>query len=88
MVHATEEYDRLGRKAFLDKYGFGKAKRYLLRHNGRLYDSKAIVGVAYGLEHPAQGTLDSETFNGGVGHGSAAWQLNQLGFEIVERSMA
>ncbi|GHI05289.1 hypothetical protein AQI88_23360 [Streptomyces cellostaticus] len=48
-VHkAIEEYDRLGRDAFLRHYGFGRARRYLLLHGGRHYDSKAIVGAAHG----------------------------------------
>jgi hypothetical protein len=49
ILRATQEYDRLGREAFLDKYGFGQARSYLLVHNGKTYDSKAIVGAAHGL---------------------------------------
>ncbi|GAA2203056.1 hypothetical protein [Streptomyces bangladeshensis] len=35
---ALEEYDRLGREAFLTHYGFRPARRYLLVHHGRHYE--------------------------------------------------
>ena len=44
---AIAEYDRLGRDVFLTTYGYGPANSYLLVHNGRRYDSKAIAGVAH-----------------------------------------
>ncbi|HSH58280.1 MAG TPA: hypothetical protein VK988_01310 [Acidimicrobiales bacterium] len=50
----SAEYDRLGQERFLGEYGFGEVTRYLLRVDGRLYDSKAIVGDAYGYEHRAK----------------------------------
>ncbi|MGH9244039.1 MAG: hypothetical protein ACRD29_06935 [Acidimicrobiales bacterium] len=85
MLKACAEYDHLGQQRFLDTYGFGEATRYLLRVGDRLYDSKAIVGVAYGYEHPGEGVLDWHDFSGGVSTGAAAWQLQRLGFEIVTR---
>jgi len=30
VLKAVQEFDRLGRHAFLEKYGFGKARDYLL----------------------------------------------------------
>ncbi len=48
VLRAIEEFDALGRQGFLDKYGFGPSREYFLRHDGSLYDSKAIVGAAYG----------------------------------------
>jgi hypothetical protein len=86
VVRACAEYDRLGQDGFLAEYGFGEATVYLLKYKGRLYDSKAIVGVAFGYEHPAEGPLRAHDFSGGVSTGAAAWQLAKLGFEIVERS--
>jgi hypothetical protein len=78
VLRAMEEYDRLGQEQFLADHGFGRATAYLLIHNGRSYDSKAILGVAYGF---ATGVpLLSREFNGGV-HG-AAGVLRKLGFEI------
>jgi hypothetical protein len=75
---AIEEYDRLGQDQFLAQHGFGRATAYLLIYNGRRYDSKAILGVAYGF---ATGVpLASREFSGGV-HG-AAGVLRKLGFEV------
>lgn len=85
VLRACAEYDRLGQERFLSDHGFGPATRYLLRVEGRLYDSKAIVGVAYGIENPGEGSLTADSFSGGVSQGAAAWQLQRLGFEVVER---
>jgi hypothetical protein len=41
-----DEFDSIGREAFLLKYGYSTATTYVLRHNGRFYDPKAVVGVA------------------------------------------
>ena len=49
---AMDEFDRIGSEAFLAKYGFGAATRYLVQRGERLYDSKAIAGVAHGYQHP------------------------------------
>ncbi len=46
---AVAEYDRLGQVEFLAHYGFGRATAYLLIVDGKAYDSKAILGVAYRL---------------------------------------
>lgn len=53
---AMDEYDRVGRTYFLEKYGFGKSREYMLRDaaTGRLYDSKAIVGAAHGYALPGE----------------------------------
>jgi hypothetical protein len=52
VVAALDEFDRLGRDSFLKQHGFGTARRYFVKRDGRYYDSKAIAGVAYGYEHP------------------------------------
>jgi len=44
---AMAEYDRIGKDDRLRKYGYGTATKYFLKDDGKLYDSKAIVGVAY-----------------------------------------
>ena len=51
--NACAEFDDIGREAFLAKYGFGRARSYDLVIDGRKYDSKAILGAAYGYQHPA-----------------------------------
>jgi hypothetical protein len=75
---AAAEYDELGQDEFLARYGFGRALAYLLIINGKAYDSKAILGAAYGYATGAP--LGPHDFNGGV-HG-AARALSDLGFEI------
>ena len=35
------EFDELGRDRFLHKYGFGRARSYMLRHNGVDYENEA-----------------------------------------------
>jgi MoxR-like ATPase len=80
---AVAEFDELGREAYLSKYGFGPARRYLVKVDGRLYDSKAIVGVAHGFEHPDVGPLGHEEFSGGETTTKA--KLEELGFEVVTK---
>ena len=81
IISAIEECDRLGREAFLAKYGFKHARNYMLRWQGRNYDSKAIVVVAHGYEHPDLGPLKSAEFNGGTN--TIQRKLEALGFEVV-----
>ncbi|MHA7263461.1 HNH endonuclease [Arthrobacter sp. TMN-37] len=79
VLRAMEEYDGIGRQAFLAKYGFGQAHKYLLVHKGRYYDSKAIVGVAHRIQTGA--LLSRSEFSGGV-HG-AVQRLEALGFDVA-----
>lgn len=83
VLRAVREYDQLGQDRFLEAYGFGRSRTYVLRIDGRDYDSKAIVGVAFGYEHPERGVLRSDEFSGGAGGAGAAAQLVRLGFEVV-----
>jgi 5-methylcytosine-specific restriction enzyme A len=76
---AIAEFDRIGRDAFLSLYGFGKARGYVLLHNGQAYDSKAIAGVAHKYL-PGRAPLGSEEFSGG--ENAAAGRLRALGFDI------
>jgi 5-methylcytosine-specific restriction enzyme A len=61
---AIQECDTLGREPFLKKYGFKHSRVYALRHDGRLYDSKAIAGVAFGKQHGTP--LKASEFSGGA----------------------
>jgi len=83
VLNAIREFDRLGREQFLDLHGFAPAREYLLRFEGREYDSKAIAGVAHKYEFPEEGALSSDSFSGGISPGAAAKKLASLGFEIV-----
>jgi hypothetical protein len=78
---AIAEYDRLGRTAFLAKYGFREARSYFLVRDGRHYDSKAIVGAAFGFQHPDRGPLAGRDFVGG--QATVRQKLEGLGFTIV-----
>lgn len=82
VLEAVEEFDRLGRDAFLDKYGYGRAISYELRVNGRSYDPKAIAGVAYGFDHPDQGPLRHDQFSGGKELQRA---YRDTGFTVAQR---
>jgi 5-methylcytosine-specific restriction enzyme A len=76
---AVAEFDRLGRDAFLRSTGFGRARAYYLEHDGRLYDSKAIVGYAHGIS--AGTPLGPGDFSGG--DKTVAQRLAALGFKVL-----
>lgn len=78
---AMDEYDALTRDVFLEKYGFGRAFTYFVTRNGKSYDSKAIVAVAVGKQHPDRGPLTHPDFSGGV---PVAEKLRSLGFTVVD----
>lgn len=80
---ALDEFSQLGRTAFLLRYGFGKSRDFMVRNpaNGELCDSKAIVGAAFGFQHPAQGPLKPADFSGG--EATVTPKLQSLGFEVV-----
>jgi hypothetical protein len=63
-MDAIDEYDRLGQDEFLGKYGFDRARSYLLILNSKAYDSKSIVGVAHGFL-PGERALSARDFSGG-----------------------
>lgn len=82
VLAAIAEYDQLGQEGFLHRYGFDRARQYVLVYRGKRYDSKAIVGVAHGFL-PGKAALASDEFSGGratVGH-----LLARLGFHVEER---
>lgn len=80
VLAAMDEFDGLGREAFLEKYGFGPAKEYVAIRDGSQYDSKALYGVAYGIENPDEGPLRTNQFSGG--EGTVVRRLQDLGFEV------
>lgn len=81
VLQAIAECDRLGRDAFLEKYGYGPARSYFLEHEDRRYDSKAIVGVAFGFQFPDEGPLENTQFSGGAS--TVQRKLEELGFSIA-----
>ena len=83
VLQAIEKCDECGRDAFLEKYGFRKAKSTWLVHDGRSYDSKAIIGVAHGYARPDLGPLTSNDFSGGE---TVKTKLEKLGFRVEHAS--
>lgn len=79
VLRAIAEYDRMGQTAFLAKYGYGPRTKFVLVHEGRQYDPKAILGVAHGFAFPALGPLSRDDFSGGL---QTNRQLERLGFTV------
>lgn len=82
VLAAVADFDERGRDAFLEHYGYRKATRFLLKVGRRSYDSKAIVGVAYGYS-TGKRALRSNEFSGGT-H-TVGRTLERLGFKLTER---
>lgn len=80
---ALDEFVRLGRTAFLARYGFGKSRDFMVRDakTGQLCDSKAIIGAAFGHQFPEEGPLKAADFSGG--EATVVPKLQRLGFEVV-----
>ena len=79
VLAAVEEFDRLGRDAFLRQTGFGRARAYYLEYDGRLYDSKAIAGYAHQVSTGQ--LLGPADFSGG--DKTVAQRLAVLGFTVL-----
>jgi hypothetical protein len=79
VLAAMKEYDDLGAREFLRRYGFGRATAYTLWQGGQEYDSKAILCVAY--FHATGTSARSDEFSGGKD--GAAKVLTDLGFDVV-----
>jgi hypothetical protein len=80
---ALDEFVHLGRAKFLERYGFGKSRDFLVRDpkTGIDCDSKAIAGVAFGKQFPDQGPLTADSFSGG--EATVVPALTNLGFTII-----
>jgi 5-methylcytosine-specific restriction protein A len=79
VLAAVEQFDQLGRDAFLRQTGFGRARAYYLEHSGRLYDSKAIAGYAHQVSTGRP--LGPADFSGG--DKTVAQRLTALGFTVL-----
>jgi 5-methylcytosine-specific restriction protein A len=86
VLKALDEFDERGREAFLEKYGFRKSRRYFVIYGGREYDSKPIVGAAFGYQDPQRGPVPHTEFDGG--ENATARRLRQLGFEVTDKGSA
>lgn len=83
ILRTLQECDDLGAKRFLDLYGYKEARKFLILHDGKEYDSKAVAGVAHKHRHGR--ALAPSEFSGGLGH-AVDW-LKREGFKVgVSRS--
>lgn len=80
---ALDEFAKLGRQAFLQRYGFGPSRDYMVRDpkTGDLCDSKAIVGAAFAHQHVGAAALSASEFSGGMQ--TVVAKLQALGYEVV-----
>ena len=84
VLHAIQEYDRLGAEGFFSAHGFAPTTTYELAWEGRRYPPKAILGTAY--EFATGKRLDSSDFEGGKT--GAVRVLGKLGFTVQEKRRA
>ena len=81
VLHAIQEYDRLGPESFFATHGFAPTTTYDLVWEERRYPPKAILGTAY--EFATGQRLASGDFEGGKA--GAVRVLGKLGFTVQER---
>jgi hypothetical protein len=79
VLAAMNEWDDLGQREFLRRYGFGRAPAYSLWNRGQEYDPAAVLAVAY---FHATGTVPRSDEPTG-GSDGAARVLSGLGFDVV-----
>jgi len=79
---AIGECDELGHVDFRREYGFGEALVYDLVYEGRRYDSKAILGVAYIFANGER----PRHYSGGAA--TVVPRLRQLGFTVENRHVS
>ena len=78
VLHAIQEYDRLGAQEFFAAHGFAPTTTYDLLWEERSYPPKAILGTAYELATGER--LASGDFEGGKT--GAVKVLGNLGFNV------
>jgi hypothetical protein len=78
VLQALDEYDTIGSIDFLGRYGFGRARDHVLHHDGKAYDSRAVLAVAH---LRATGALATGLDLPGGREGAAAF-LRSLGFAV------
>jgi len=83
VLRAIAEYDRIGERAFFEKYGFEAASKYWLVKDGRAYASKAIANVAQaiGMKRPY-----GRDIRLAGGEATVVGRLRALGFAVEDRS--
>ena len=87
VYEAIKKFKEMGQERFLEEHGFRKAKTCWLIHEGKLYDSKAIMGVAYGFANKKAGPLtprDDDFYGGDL----LLEELRKRGFECRKGSQS
>lgn len=80
IVQALAEHDSRGAQEFLSVYRFEPVAGYALVHEGRVYDPRAVLGVAHRF---ATGrAVAQEEFSGGMAE--VVGLLRRRGFEVTE----
>ncbi|GEB57169.1 HNH endonuclease signature motif containing protein [Streptomyces gardneri] len=80
ILQAIAEHDRLGTDTFRETYGYRAAVTYVLTHEGKQYDSKAIAGVAHKFDF---GTALKPSGLSGGAKAAVEW-LRREGFTVSE----
>ena len=76
---AIAQFDTDGPDETLAEHGFGPARDYVVVYDGKEYPSKALFGIAYGIEYPDEIPIRERGLQGG---GLVLRRLRELGFEI------
>ena len=84
VTKAIDEYRRLTRDIFLEKYGFARSRIYFVLYNGEYYDCKPILWAAYKHQF---GTLPVSHASSGT-NSTIRPKLESMGFRVVRRSGA
>ncbi|MEA2766959.1 MAG: hypothetical protein QOK07_3363, partial [Gemmatimonadaceae bacterium] len=79
VLKAIAEFDRDGRDEVLQRHRFRRALDYVVVHDDREYDSKALYGIAYGYEYPDERPIRERGLQGGK---FVTMRLEKLGFEV------
>ncbi len=79
VLAALKEYDDLGDREFLRRYGFRRAKASALWHGGREYDPRAVLGAA--AFHAIGTAAAGDDLSGD--EDAAVNALRGLGFDVV-----
>ena len=80
ILQALAEYDARGGQEFLDVYGFAPSDDYPLVHEGRSYDSRAVLGVAHRFATGRLATPEEVE----SGFDGAVTILRRRGFTVTE----
>lgn len=81
VLAAIAKYDQRGPGFFRVEHGFRSSRKFVLIHEGRQYDSKAILGVAHGYATGEK--LAPADFNG---RPQTIARLSALGFDVRDRT--